>query len=131
MGSKCNNLNYLDYRYLQNCNESWYCIECFSAIFPFKSLFSNKNSLACCTSTDNNIQWIDSENDCSSSLPLKSSSNSELVVNYSLTMLSQKMMMTPQKIVYQNIVTLNKCKTLNKIPHTNKLLSLFYINTFL
>ena len=25
---KCKNLNYLDYRYLQNCNESWYCIEC-------------------------------------------------------------------------------------------------------
>ena len=46
-------------------------------------------------------------------------------------MLSQKMMMTPQKIVYQNIVTLNKCKTLNKIPHKNKLLSLFYINLFL
>ena len=129
MGAKCNNLNYLDYRYLQNCNESWYCIECFSTIFPFKSLVSNKNSLACCTSTDNNIQWIDLENDYSSSLPLKLS-NSELVVNYSLTMLSQKMIMTPQKILYQNI-TLNKCKTLNKIPHKNKLLSLFYINTFL
>ena len=24
---KCNNLNYLDYSYLQNCDESWYCIE--------------------------------------------------------------------------------------------------------
>ena len=40
---KCNNLNYLDYRYLQNCDESWYCIECYSTIFPFNSLSSNKN----------------------------------------------------------------------------------------
>ena len=52
---KCNNLNYLDYRYLQNCDESWYCIECCSTIFPFNSLSSNKNFLACCANTDNNI----------------------------------------------------------------------------
>ena len=26
--------NYLDYRYFQNCNESWYCIEFCSKIFP-------------------------------------------------------------------------------------------------
>ena len=31
---KCNNLNYLDYRYLQICDESWYCIDCCSTIFP-------------------------------------------------------------------------------------------------
>ena len=49
---KCNNINYLDYRYLQNRDESWYCIECYSSIFPFDSLSSNKNFLACFTSTD-------------------------------------------------------------------------------
>ena len=61
---KCNNLNYLDYRYLQNCDESWYCIECCSTIFPFNSLSSNENLLACCTNTYNNIpQWKDLKND--------------------------------------------------------------------
>ena len=30
---KCNKLNYLDYRYLQNCDEPWYCIDCCSTIF--------------------------------------------------------------------------------------------------
>ena len=35
---KCNNLNYLDYRYLQNCDESWYCIEFCSTIFHDSSL---------------------------------------------------------------------------------------------
>ena len=76
---KCNNLNY---SYLQNSNESWYCIECCSTIFPFNSLSSNKNFLACCTNTDNNTaQWIDLENDHISSLSLKPSSNLELLVN--------------------------------------------------
>ena len=56
---KCNNLNYLDYRYLQKkSNESWYCIECCSTIFHFNSLSSNKNFLVCCANTDNNtIHW--------------------------------------------------------------------------
>ena len=55
---KCNKLNYLYYSYLQNCDESWYCIHCCSTIFPFNSLSSNKNFLACCTNTDSNItQW--------------------------------------------------------------------------
>ena len=51
---KCNNLNCLDYRHLQNSNESWYCIECCRTIFPFNPLSSNRNVLACCTNTDNN-----------------------------------------------------------------------------
>ena len=51
--SKCNNLNCLDYRYLQNCDESGYCIECCSTIFLF-NLSSNKNFLTC-TNTDSNI----------------------------------------------------------------------------
>ena len=79
---KRNNLNYLDYRYLQNCDESWYCIECCSTIFSFNSLASNKNFLVCCTNTDSNItQWKDLENDHNSSLPLKPSSKLELLVN--------------------------------------------------
>ena len=77
--TKCNNLNYLDYRYLQNSNESWYCIECCSTIFPFNSLSSTRNFLACCTNTENNnTHWIDLENDHNSSLSLKPSSNLEL-----------------------------------------------------
>ena len=69
---KCNNLNYLCYRYLQNCDESWYCTDRCSTIFPFNSLSSNKNVLFCCTNTDCNItQSKDLENDHDSSLLLK------------------------------------------------------------
>ena len=79
---KCNNLNHLDYRYLQNYDESWYCIEYCSTIFPFNSLSNNKNFLACCTSTDSDIiQWKDTENDHDTSLSLNPSSNLELLVN--------------------------------------------------
>ena len=72
---KCSNLNYLDYRYFQNCDESWYCIECCSTTFPFNSLSSNKTFLACCTNTNSNIIHH------ASSLSLKPSSNLELLVN--------------------------------------------------
>ena len=71
MHIKCNKLNYLNYRYLHNCDKSWYFIELFSTIFPFNSLFSNKSFLACCTNTgSNSTQWSDLENDHYSSLSL-------------------------------------------------------------
>ena len=79
---KSKNINYLDYRFLQNSNESLYCIECCSTIFPFHSLLSTKNFFCCCTNTDNNnTHWIDLENDHNCSLSLKRSSNLELLVN--------------------------------------------------
>ena len=34
---KCNDRNYLGYRYFENSYESWYCIECCSSMFPFNS----------------------------------------------------------------------------------------------
>ena len=80
---KCNKVNYLDYRYLQNCDEYWYSIECCRTIFLFNSLSSNKNFLACCTSTDshrNFMQLKELENDHNSSLLLKPP-NLELLVN--------------------------------------------------
>ena len=57
--SKCSNLNYLDYRYLQSCDESWYCIECCSTIFVFNSSSSNKKLLTPCTSNyDSNFMQL-------------------------------------------------------------------------
>ena len=69
---KCNNFNYLNYTYIQKSNESWYCVECCSAIFSFNSLPSNKNFLYCCTNTDNNsTHCIDLENYYNNSLLFK------------------------------------------------------------
>ena len=125
---KCNNFNYLDYRYLQNCDESWQSIECYSRIFPFNSLSSNKNFLACCANTDSNItQWKDLENDHDSSLPLKPS-NLELLVN-------QFNNATPEngndheKLLYLNIMIYIDEMHNIEIPHKNKMLPLFHRET--
>ena len=115
---KCNNLNYLDYRYLQNCDESWYCIECCSTIFPFNSLSSNKNFLACCTNTDSNItQWKDLQNDHNSSLSLKPSLKLELLVNQ---FNNKKMVMTLKKLLHPNTMTPMKCITLKYLTKINR-----------
>ena len=117
---KCNNLNYLDYRYLQNSNESWYCIECCSTIFLFNYLSSNKNFLACCASTDNNTaQWIDLENDHNNSLSLKPSSNLELLVNQ-FNNLPLKTIMTLKKFAHPNIMKLRKWVTLKYPTKINR-----------
>ena len=124
---KCNNLNYLDYRYLQNCDESWYCIECCSIIFLFNSLSSNKKFLACCTNTDSNIiQWKDLENDHASSLSLTPSSNLELLVNlFSNT--TPENSNDPENISSSKYYDTEEMHNI-EIPHNNKSLSLFHIN---
>ena len=127
---KCNNLNFLDYRYLQNCDESWYCIECCSKIFPFNSLSSNKKFLACCNSTDSNIiQWKDLENGHASSLSLKPPSDLELLVNQfnSSTLENSN---DPEKISSSKYYDIEEMLNI-EMPHNNKLLTLFRINTCL
>ena len=124
---KCNNLNFLDYRYLQNLDESWYCIECCSTIFPFNSLSSNKNFLACCTNTDSNItQWKDLENDHDSSLLLKPSSNFELLVNQ-FNNATPENCNDPEKIASSKYYDIDELHN-TEITHKNKPLFLFHIN---
>ena len=124
---KCNNLKYLDYMYLQNCNEFWYCIECCSSIFPFNSLSSNKIFLACCTNTDSNIiQWKDLEHDYDSSLLSKPSSNLELLVNQ-FNNGTPENGNDPEKITSSKYYDIDEMHNI-EIPHKNKPLSLFHIN---
>ena len=125
---KFNNLNYLDYRYLQNCDESWYCIGCCSTIFPFNSLSSNKNFLACYTSNDSNIiQWKDLENDHDSSISLlKSSSNLELLVKR-FNNATPENSNDPEKISSAKCYDIEEIHN-NEIHHKNKSLYLFHTN---
>ena len=124
---KCNNLNYLDYTYLQNCDESWYCIECRSSVFPFNSLSSNKNFLACCSSadSDSNFRQLKKlENDHNSSLLLKLSPNktvNKTVNNLNKTVLPLKRIMTLKTFFHPNILTSMKC-------HSNTLIGNIFSN---
>ena len=124
---KCNNLNYLDNRCLQNSNKSWYCIECCSTIFPFNSFLSNKNFLSCFTNTDhNNTHWIDLENDHNSSLSLEPSSNLELLVNQ-FNNATPENSNNPENICSSRYYDIEEMHN-NQIPHKNKSFSLFHIN---
>ena len=121
---KCNNLNYLNYRYLQNCDQSWYCIECCSTIFPFNTLSSNKNFLACCTNSNSSItQWKDLKNDHDSLLLLKPSSNLELLVNQFNNATPENGKITEklksEKLLLLNIMTLTKCIILKYLTKIN------------
>ena len=124
---KCSKRNYLDYRCLQNCDESWYCIDCCSTIFPFNSLSSNKNFLVCCTNTDSNItQCKDLENDHNSSLSLKPSSNLELLVNQ-FNNATPENSNDAEKISSSKYYDIQEMHNI-EIPHKNRSLSLFPIN---
>ena len=113
----------------KSCDESWYCIECCSSIFPFNSLSSNKNFLTCCTSTDsdsNFIQLKELENDHNSSLLLKPSPNLELLVNQ-FNNATPENNNDPEKISSSKYYDIHEMHNL-KIPHKNKSLSLFHVN---
>ena len=96
--------------------------------FSCNSLSSNKNFLACCTSTDNDIiQWKDIESDHDSSLSLKTPSNLELFINQfnNATLENGN---DPEKIASSKYYEIDKMHNI-EIPHKNKLLSLFHVNT--
>ena len=42
--TKCNNLNHIDYKYLQGSSDPWFCISCCNEIFPFGILTNKKTS---------------------------------------------------------------------------------------
>ena len=124
---ECNKLNHLDYRYLQNCDESWYYIDCCSTIFPFNSLPNNKNFVGCSTNTDNNIiQRRDLEHDHDSSLSLKLSSNLELLEN-EFNNATPENSNEPEQIFSSKYYDTEEMHNID-IPHKNKSLSLFHIN---
>ena len=127
---KCNNLTYLDYRHLQNCDElqSWYCIECCSRNFPFNSLSSTKNFLARCASTDsdsNFMQLKELGNDHKSPLLLKPSQNLELLVNQ-FNNATPENNNDPEKISSSKYYETHNIK----IPQKNKTLFLLHINAY-
>ena len=73
---KCNQLNHIDYKYLQGSDDLWYCFSCCIKIFPFGTL-TNKDFMS---STTNSLsiyfsQGAHSDNDNESLLSLKPPSN--------------------------------------------------------
>ena len=102
-------------------DESWYCIERCSTIFPFNSLSSKKNFLAYTNADSNITQWKDLEKYHDSSLLLKPS-NSELLVNQ-LNNATPENGNDPEKITSSKYYDIDEMHNI-EISHKNKLLSL-------
>ena len=81
---KRNNLNHIDYKFLQGSNDPWFCISCCNEIFPFGTL-ANKNFLSMmmvnASPTTNKNSDANPTNINSISLVLKPSANLSLLFN--------------------------------------------------
>ena len=126
---KCNNLNHIDYKYLQGSNDPWFCISCCNEIFPFGTL-ANKNFLSMMmvnsspTTIKNNDVYATNIN--STSLVLKHSLNLPLLFNqFNNFYPEQKNEL--ENIVNSNYYDIDQFQTL-KFHEKNKSLSLFHIN---
>ena len=120
---KYNDLSFIDYKFLQNSNDPWFCISCCSEIFPFSTV-KNKNFISNFYDSNkaSNIVCKDS------SLLLKPSEHLKQLVNH-FNMSSQTddiNSVDPENTVsskYYNIYELQNLK----INNSNSL-SLFHIN---
>ena len=73
---KCNDLNFIDYKFLQNSNDPWFCISCCSEIFPFSTV-KNKNFISNFYDSNKANNTVDKD----SSLLLKPSEHLKQLVN--------------------------------------------------
>ena len=122
----CNNLNNIDYKFLQSSNDPWYCILCCRQIFPFDSMKSNKNFSMCVSNFHNNNKPGKAINN-EDSLLLKPSENVKLLVNQFNNNASPEDNTDPENVVQSKYYDIDELQTM-KIPNKNKSLALFYIN---
>ena len=118
---KCNDLNYIDYKFLQNSNDPWFCISCCSKIFPFNTVkkfifnFYDNNSKSKNIDDKNSSLLIKPSEHLVTQFNNMSSSPDDINSDDSANTVSSK---------YYDIEELQNLKITNK----SKSLSLFYIN---
>ena len=121
---KSNHLNYMDYRYVQGCNEPWYCLSCSNTLFPFGNL-NNQNFL---NFIDNNDTITSSErNNLNSSLLLKPPPNLTLLFNQFNNAIPENRS-DPENVIQSKYYDIDELQKL-KIPNKENSLSLFHINS--
>ena len=127
---KCNNLNHIDYKYLQGSNDPWSCILCCDETFPFRTL-TNKNFLSLANSSPNVDSSFTNNSDTyinkSSSLPLKPSSDLSLLFNQ-FNNSSPEQRNNLENVVNSNYYDIDQLQTLT-FSEKNKSLFLFHMNS--
>ena len=111
---KCNNLNHIDYKYLQRSNDPWFCISCCNEIFLFKTL-GNKNFLSMMMVNSSPITIKNNDADAtninSTFLVLKPSANLSLLFNQ-YNDFSSEQKNEPENLVNSNYYDIDQCQTL-------------------
>ena len=114
---KCNYLNYIDYKYLQGCNEPWYCLSCTTMLFPFGDLI-NQKFLGFVNNNDTNNESKNSN----SSLILKPPPDLALLFNQFNNAISENDS-HPENVIQSKYYDIDELQQL-KIPKKEK--SLFF-----
>ena len=121
--TNCNNLNYVDYKFLQNSNDPWYCILCCSQIFQCNSLENNKNVSMCVSNFPNNNKAGKALNN-EDSLLLKLSENLKLLANQFNNNASSEDNTDPENVVQSKCYYIDDLQTM-KIPNKDKSLVVY------
>ena len=122
---KCNDLNYIDYKFLQNSNDPWFCISCCSEIFPFSTV-KNKNFISNFYDNNKSKSTVDKD----SSLLLKPSGHLKHLVNQFNNMSSSSDDINsdgPENTVSSKYYDTDELQNL-KITNKSNSLSLFHID---
>ena len=121
---KCNNLNYIDYKYLSENGDPWFFLKCNSQLFPFGTL-DNKKFIQHILHISNmkNNNKIEFSNLVLKPLP-------------SLSSLFKQFNNIPKTHVHKDLENVVRCKYYDseevqsmKVPNKNCCPSLFHINT--
>ena len=114
----------MDYKYLQGCNEPWYCLSCSNTLFPFGNL-NNQNFL---NFIGNNDTVTSSEtNNLNSSLLLKPPPDLTLLFNQFNNAIPENCS-DPENVIQSKYYDIDELQKL-KIPNKENSLSLLHINS--
>ena len=119
---KCNKLNQIDYKYLQDSNDPWYCLSCCRNIFPFGTQ-TNTAFISSIMTTNSFSQGTKTEE---SLLSLKLPSDLALLYNQ-FNNTSPEKNNDPENVVNSKFCDIDQIQTL-KFPKKQKSLALFHIN---
>ena len=124
---KCYELNYIDYKFLQNSDGPWFCISCCSETFPFNTVNNNKNLCSIFCDSNNKSKKPD---DKGNFLLLKPSEHLKHLLNQFNNMLSLPDDINtddPENTVSSKYCDTEELRNLKK-ANKSKSLSLFHIN---
>ena len=120
---KCNHLNYMDYKYLQDWNEPWYCLSCTNTLFPFGNL--NNQNFQTFIGNKKTITNSETKN-LNSSLLLKPPRDLTVLCNQFNNAIPENRS-DPENVVQSKYYDIDELQKLT-IPNKENSLSLFHIN---